>query len=103
MLPNQILSQEKETERQRERERERERDTLKQKQIILNTYSIKSTLEFIQILNSPPPNKFIMASRDVKTIFTNAPVKESINIIVKKTSIITYTTKIREKILQTVP
>ena len=51
---------------------------------IPNKYSIKSTHEFIQILNSTPlTNKCITASLDVKNLFTNVPVHETIKIIIE--------------------
>ena len=47
-----------------------------------HNYSIKSTNEFIEILKPHKPNKEIISSLDVKNLFTNVPVLETIHIII---------------------
>ena len=50
---------------------------------ISNKFDIKSTHEFMQILNSNTPNKCIMASHNVKNLFTYFLVPEAIKIIIE--------------------
>ena len=47
-------------------------------------YNIKSTHELIQVLHTIKANNGILASLDVKNLFTNVPVKETIDIIINK-------------------
>ena len=49
-------------------------------QYLSHNYSIKSTKEPFEILKTHKPNKGIMSSPDVKNIFTNVPIRETINI-----------------------
>ena len=46
-------------------------------------YSIKSPVEFLEIIKSAPTNK-IIASLDVESLFTNVPVDETINLILDR-------------------
>jgi hypothetical protein len=46
-------------------------------------YSVNSTREFIDVLNSHTPDNTIMGSLDVVSLFTNVPVQETIEIILK--------------------
>jgi hypothetical protein len=45
-------------------------------------FSIKSTNEFLEIIRCQTPDK-MMASLDVESLFTNVPVEETIEIILK--------------------
>ena len=49
-------------------------------------YNIKSTDELIQVLHAVKPNNGILASLDVENLFTNLPVNEIIDIIIKNIS-----------------
>jgi len=46
-------------------------------------YSIKSSYEFLQLLNGHNPSSGILASLDVESLFTNVPVNATIDIIIK--------------------
>ena len=48
-----------------------------------NSFSLNSTDEFLDILKSSRPNK-IIGSLDVESLFTNVPVDETIQLILKK-------------------
>lgn len=57
-------------------------------QIILpylsSKYSINSTREFLDILQSNKPNNGILGSLDVESLFANISVKETIDIVPQK-------------------
>lgn len=47
-----------------------------------NEYSVNNTFEFVNFINNHPTNdKYVMASFDITSLYTNVPVKETINII----------------------
>ena len=70
-------------------------------QYVPNKYILKSTSDFIDILNIKR-NQGIIASLDVERVFTNVPIMETINIIIK--NVYHHHTlpppKIQEKILR---
>ena len=45
------------------------------------SYSVNSTREFIDILNSHSPGNTIMGSLDVVSLFTNVTIQETIDIL----------------------
>ena len=47
-----------------------------------NEYTTKDTFHFTsEIINFPNANKYIMASFDIKSSFTNVPLRETIEVI----------------------
>jgi hypothetical protein len=50
-----------------------------------NNFMVDSTYEFLQILRTKKINKGMIASFDAESLFTNVPINETINIIIKQT------------------
>ena len=46
-----------------------------------NEYTVKNSFSFVEEITDMPNNSYYMASFDIKSLYTNVPIKETINII----------------------
>ena len=52
--------------------------------LVVNDYSVRDTFGFVKEIVSLENNNYVMASFDIKSLFTNIPVSETCEIILEK-------------------